>query len=65
MKIRIKVAQVICNILLALTLFAWLGIHGSGHKIPQKTDISFGTIALLLLITLVILSVLSHRYKNQ
>jgi hypothetical protein len=49
MKIVIKVIIVITYVLLVLNLFFWVAAHGSGHKIPLKTNLSFGISSLVLL----------------
>ncbi|MDZ7897987.1 MAG: hypothetical protein U5N85_08160 [Arcicella sp.] len=49
MKTVIFFAKVLVIVLLILNLFFWLLAHGSGHKIPPKTDWSFGISSLVLL----------------
>lgn len=50
MKLSLKIAKMILIILLILDVFFWLLAHASGHKIPSKTDWSFGISSLILLI---------------
>ena len=55
MRVLIVVLKVLVIIALCADLLVWLAAHGSGHKIPSKTDWSFGITGILLLIVLIIL----------
>ena len=49
MKTVIFIAKILVIFLLTLNLFFWLLAHASGHKIPSKTDWSFGISSTILL----------------
>jgi|SoiMethySBSTD1v2_1073268.scaffolds.fasta_scaffold295280_3 hypothetical protein len=55
MKVLIVVLKGLVIIALCADLLLWLAVHGSGHKIPSKTDWSFGITSILLLIVLLVL----------
>ena len=55
MRVLIVVLKVLVIIALCADLLLWLAVHGSGHKIPSKTDWSFGITSILLLIVLLVL----------
>ena len=46
-----------------LCLFVWLLAHGSGHAIPLKTDLKFGSTNCILLITTLVATAKIKRLK--
>jgi len=48
MNILMKVLKVVLIVLLVLTNFGWFIMHGSSHKIPLDTDLSFAVLDLSL-----------------
>ena len=63
-KLLIQASQGIIVLLLTLVLITILIYHGSGHKIPLKTDLQFGGIVISLILLYVLLFWLSRRYKR-
>lgn len=63
MKTFIIIAKGLITILLALNLFFWVAAHASGHKIPIKTDWSFGISSIILLAIFLLLNFLGKK-KN-
>jgi len=65
MKVLIVVLKVLVIIALCADLFFWLVAHASGHKIPSKTDWSFGITSILLLLVLLVLLFIGRRKQNE
>jgi len=64
LKVLIIVLKVLVIIALCADLLLWLAAHASGHKIPSKTDWSFGITSALLLMLLLILILISRKKYN-
>lgn len=52
MRILIGVLKFLVIVALCVVLFLWVAVHAGGHKVPAKTDWSFGLSSVLLLIVL-------------
>jgi len=63
MKIAIQIIKFFLLVALCFTIFVWLMYHGSGHKIPLKTDILFGVTCASLIAFYFLLFVLRKKYK--
>ena len=61
MRVLIVVLKGLVIIALCADLFLWLAAHASGHKIPSKTDWSFGITSILLLLVLLVLIFISRK----
>jgi hypothetical protein len=61
MRVWIVVLKALVIIALCADLFFWLAAHASGHKIPSKTDWSFGITSILLLILLLALFFVNRK----
>jgi len=62
MRILGIVLKVVIIIALCANLFFWLAAHASGHKIPSKTDWSFGLSSLLFVVLLIVIRIfLDHK----
>ena len=48
------IIKFISIVLLILCLFVWLLAHGSGHAIPLKTDLQFGSTNCILLFIILV-----------
>ncbi len=55
MRQLIKIIKVLLIIILFSNLFVWLLAHGSGHRIPIKTDLKFGITACILFVLIIFL----------
>ena len=55
MRVLIVGLKILVIIALCADLFFWLAAHASVHKIPSKTDWSFGVTSILLLLVLLVL----------
>jgi uncharacterized membrane protein YphA (DoxX/SURF4 family) len=64
MKTAIFFTKILVIILLILNVFFWLLAHGSGHKIPSKTDWSFGISSLILLGLAFLLNFTLRKFKQ-
>jgi len=64
MKILKQILKFLVIAGLTLTIIAWLMAHGSGHKIPFKTDLIFGLLFLLFSGFTWIIFTLSTRQKK-
>jgi hypothetical protein len=64
MKIGITVLKIVLVFLLILDLFFWASIYGSGHKIPQQTEITLGIYALLLISGLILVVFAGRKFKK-
>jgi hypothetical protein len=63
-KLLIQASQGLIVLSLILVLITILIYHGSGHKIPLKTDLRFGGIVISLILFYFILFWLSRQYKR-
>ncbi len=63
MKTVIFLTKILAILLLILNVFFWLLAHGSGHKIPSKTDWSFGISSIILLGLAFLLNFIGKKNK--
>ena len=61
MKSLIQASQGLIIILVFIVLLIMLAYHGSGHKIPLDTDLTFGGTIASLIAVYFILTVLKRR----
>ena len=64
MRIMIVVITIVVALILIGNLFLWMIAHGSGHKIPASTDMSFGLSSLLLAAFMLILILFSRKRRS-
>lgn len=55
MKTLLLIAKIVIASLLFLDLFYWMAIYGSGHRIPEKTEMLLAIYALILIVILLLL----------
>lgn len=63
MKSAIQVIRVILTLLLCFFAFTWLIYHGSGHKIPLNTDLSFGYSIGILIVLIIFITIVDRKHK--
>ncbi len=61
MKRLLQILQVGIALLLTLALFFWAALHGTGHKIPVKTDITAFVYTSVLTLLFVILKYIRRK----
>ena len=59
----IIILKILFIVLLILNTFFWIVAQGSGHNIPQRTNLMFGVVDLLL-VSLIVLAIYLGRNKS-
>ena len=60
----ITILKIVFTVILVLNTFIWLIAQGSGHRIPVKTNLIFGTTSFIFLILVILTIYLGRKNKN-